>query len=61
MLQEIWNKKEDYMYTAKLSNNDIIIALEDGTAKGLSGNLYIIQSHLDDNDEVVVDGWEIAE
>lgn len=61
MLKEVWFKKEDYMYTAKLNNGETIIAYADGTAKGCWGNTYRIKSHLDDNDEVVVDGWEIAE
>lgn len=58
MLTELSYIREDYMYTATLSNGDRIIAFTDGTARGDSGNKYRIVSHLDENEEVVVDGWE---
>ena len=59
MLTEINSKREPYMYTATLSNGEIIIAFEDGTARSTSGKKYKIITHLDENEEVVVDGWEL--
>ncbi|MBQ3499050.1 MAG: hypothetical protein IJA87_07990 [Clostridia bacterium] len=58
MLHEISYIKEDYMYTATLSNGDRIIAFADGTARGDSGKKYRIVTHLDENEEVIIDGWE---
>lgn len=58
MLTEISYQREDYMYTATLSNGDRIIAFSDGTARGDSGNKYIIITHLDENEEVIIDGWK---
>lgn len=58
MLTEISFTKEQYMYTAVLSNGDRIFAFADGTARGDSGREYRIITHLDENEEVVVDGWE---
>ena len=58
MLTEISFTKEQYMYTAVLSNGDRILAFADGTARGDSGREYRIITHLDENEEVVVDGWE---
>ena len=58
MLTEISFTKEQYMYTAVLSNGDRILAFADGTARGDSGREYKIITHLDENEEVVVDGWE---
>ena len=58
MLTEISFTKEQYMYTAVLSNGERIIAFADGTARGDSGREYKIITHLDENEEVVVDGWE---
>ncbi len=59
MLTEISFEKESYMYTAVLSNGDRIIAFEDGTARGDSGNRYKIVSHLNEDEEVIIDGWEM--
>ena len=58
MLTEISFEREKYMYTAILSNGDRILAFEDGTARGDSGNTYRLISHLDEDEEVVIDGWE---
>ncbi len=58
MLTEISYVREDYMYTATLSNGDRIIAFSDGTARGDSGNKYRLMSHLDENEEVIIDGWQ---
>ena len=58
MLREISFEKEQYMYTAILSNGDRIIAFADGTARGDSGRKYQIITRLDENEEVIVDGWE---
>lgn len=58
MLYEISYIKEDYMYTASLSNGDRIIAFANGTARGDSGRNYRIITHLDENEEVIIDGWE---
>ena len=61
MLSEISFEKEHYMYTAVLSNGDRIIAFADGTARGNSGRKYQIITHLDEDEEVIVDGWEEAD
>ncbi len=58
MFTEISYIREDYLYTATLSNGDRIIAFSDGTARGESGNKYKIITHLDENEEVVIDGWQ---
>ncbi len=58
MFIEISFKREPYMYTATLSNGETILAFEDGTARSTSGNKYKIITHLDENEEVVVDGWK---
>ncbi len=58
MLYEISYIKEDYMYTATLSNGDRVIAFADGTGRGDSGKEYRIITHLDENEEVIIDGWE---
>lgn len=58
MLTEISFTKEQYMYTAVLSNGDRILAFADGTARSDSGRNYRIITHLDENEEVIVDGWE---
>ena len=58
MLTEISFTKEQYMYTAVLSNGERIIAFADGTARSDSGREYRIITHIDENEEVVVDGWE---
>ncbi len=51
---------EPYMYTATLDNGDTIIALENGTARNQSGDIYNIVSHVDENDEIIVDGFKPA-
>lgn len=48
----------NHMYVAVLDNGAFIIAYEDGTAKDLQGNRYRLVSHLDENDEVITDGWQ---
>lgn len=58
MIHEISYIIEDYMYTAILSNGDRIIAFANGTARGDSGSEYKIITHLDENEEVIIDGWE---
>ena len=60
MLKEIFYDN-DHMYVAQLENSVYIIAHEDGTAIGSDGNHYRLISHIDDNDEVIVDGWQFAE
>lgn len=45
------------MYIAVLENDTFIIAYEDGTATDLNGNRYQLISHLDENNEIVTDGW----
>ncbi len=61
LYQEKSYKIKPYMYTAELDNGDIITAYEDGTADGSDGKRYRLISHLDEFDEVVVDGWELIE
>lgn len=51
--------KKPYMYTALLDNDVIIDAYADGTAEGNDGNKYRLVSHLDEEEEVVIDGWEL--
>ena len=48
----------NHIYVAVLDNGTFIIAYEDGTAKDLQGNRYRLVSHLDENDEVIIDGWQ---
>ena len=48
-----------HIYVAVLDNGVFIIVYEDGTAKDLQGNRYRLISHLDENDEVIVDGWQL--
>ena len=59
MFIEINYKREPYMYTATLSNGETIIAFEDGTARSTTDNKYKIVTHLDETEEVIVDGWEL--
>lgn len=61
LLQEVSYKVKPYMYTAELENGVIITAYEDGTADGSDGNRYRLVSHLDDEEEVIIDGWELIE
>ena len=49
------------MYKARLENGVVIYAFEDGTASGSDGNKYRVVTHLDEDDEVVTDGWEKTE
>ena len=58
LFKEISYCKKPYMYTALLDNGVTITAYSDGTAEGSDGNTYRIISHLDDDEEVVVDGWK---
>ncbi len=58
MLQEKSYEVKDYMYTATLENGVIITAYADGTAEGNDGKRYRLISHLDNEEETVVDGWE---
>ncbi len=58
MFQETSYEVKKYMYTAKLDNGVTIIAYEDGTADGFDGNRYRLISHFNEEEEVVVDGWE---
>ena len=48
-----------YMYSAELENGVTITAFEDGTADGSDGKRYRLVSHLDEEDDVVIDGWEV--
>lgn len=58
---EEWHKDFGYTHTAVLDNGVTVHAFEDGTAIGSDGNRYRIVTHLDEDDDVVVDGWELAE
>ena len=49
------------MYTAELDNGVTIDAYADGTADGDDGNRYRLVSHLDEDEEVIIDGWEMIE
>ena len=57
MLKEIYYDS-NHMYVAKLENGEFIIAYENGAATDLSGRRYRLISHLDENEEVITDGWE---
>ncbi len=57
MLKEIYYDSA-HAYVAKLENGEFIIAYENGTAIDLNGHKYRIVSHIDENEEVIVDGWE---
>lgn len=59
LLQEKSYEVKPYMYTAELENGVIITAYEDGTADGSDGNKYRLLSHLDDEEEIIIDGWEL--
>ena len=48
------------MYTATLDNGVSVDVYADGTAKGDDGNIYRLVSHLDDEEDVVIDGWEMT-
>lgn len=61
MFYELSYKVYGYMYTAKLENGVTIHAFDDGHAIGSDGKTYCIVSHLDDEEEVVTDGWEMVE
>lgn len=58
MFFEISHKKLGYTHTAKLENGVIINAYDNGTADGNDGRKYRVVTHLDEEEEVVVDGWE---
>lgn len=49
------------MYTAVLENGVTITAYTDGTADGDDGNRYHHVTHLNDEEEVIFDGWELIE
>ncbi len=53
--------KKLYMYTATLDNGVSVDAYADGTGKGDDGNSYRLVSHLDEDEDVVIDGWELTE
>ena len=61
LLQEKTYIKKPYMYTAELDNGVTIDAYADGTAVGDDGNRYRLVSHLDEDEEVIIDGWEMIE
>lgn len=61
MYKELEVFRESYMYTATLCNGDTIYAFENGTAAGKSGKQYKIVTHLDENEEVITDGWISAD
>lgn len=60
MFSEIFSEKEGYMYTALLDNGDTVYAFDSGIGVGKSGKTYRLVSHLDENEDVVVDGWAEA-
>ncbi len=59
LFQEKSYIRKPYMYTALLDNGVTIDAYADGTAEGDDGNRYRLVSHLNEEEEVVADGWEI--
>ena len=60
MLKEIFYDS-NHMYVAQLENGVYILAYEDGTATDLQGNCYRLVSHLDENENVITDGWQLAD
>lgn len=61
MFYEVSHEVRGFMYKATLENGVVIYAFDDGTASGNDGNKYRVVTHLDDEDEVVTDGWEKTE
>ena len=61
MFYEISHKNLGYTHTATLENGVTIICYEDGTAHGSDGRNYRVVTHLDEEEDVVVDGWEPIE
>lgn len=53
--------KKPYMYTALLDSGVSVDAYADGTGRGDDGNSYRLVSHLDEDEDVVIDGWEMTE
>ncbi|MBQ3604599.1 MAG: hypothetical protein IJA02_12245 [Clostridia bacterium] len=48
-------------YIAKLENGVFIMGYSDGTATGTDGNRYRHIVELDDDENIIKDGWEIIE
>ncbi len=61
MFFEVSHEVLGFMYKAKLENGVVIYAFDDGTASGDDGSKYRVVTHLDEDDEVVTDGWEKTE
>ena len=61
MFYELYHKHLGYTHTATLENGVTITCYEDGTAEGSDGRKYRVVTHLDEEEDVVVDGWEPIE
>ena len=61
MFYELSHKNLGYTHTAHLENGVILTCYEDGTADGSDGRKYRVVTHLDEEEDVVVDGWEPTE
>lgn len=58
MMKEIFYDN-NHMYVAVLENGAFIVAYENGTAVDLPGRKYQLVSHIDENSETVIDGWQL--
>lgn len=61
MFYELYHKHLGYTHTATLENGVTITCYEDGMAEGSDGRKYRVVTHLDEEEDVVVDGWEPIE
>ncbi len=61
MFFEISHKNMGYTHTAILENGVRIHCYDNGTAQGNDGRIYRVVTHLDEEEDVVVDGWEPIE
>ncbi len=60
MFKEIFYDS-NHMYVAVLDNGSFIIAYEDGTATDLQGRKYRHIAEYDENEVMILDGWEPEE
>lgn len=48
-------------YVAKLENGVYIIGYADGTALGTDGHKYLHICRYDENEEIISEGWQLAQ
>ena len=61
MFYELEHKILGYMFTIKLENGVTLHTFDNGTGIGSDGKNYRVVTHLDEEDEVVTDGWEAVD